>query len=86
MAKVDLENAFHQLALHPECGKLLGMQLAEGGDMYVPKRAVFKGKSSPHLMNSFMAEVKQILDARGIKVVYLTDDIYIRGATYICRP
>jgi len=63
MAKVDLKNAFHQLALHPKCGKLLGMQLAEGGDLYVPKRAVFGGKSFPHLMNSFMAEVKRILDA-----------------------
>jgi hypothetical protein len=48
---------------------------------FVPKRAVFGGKSFPAYMNAFMAEVRQILVAEGIIIVFLTDDIFVSGNT-----
>jgi hypothetical protein len=81
MAKVDLHKAFNQLPLHPDDALLMGMQLEGKDGFHIPTRAIFGGKSFPAYMNAFMAEVRQILAAKGIMVVYLTDDIFVSGST-----
>jgi hypothetical protein len=92
MAKIDLEKFFNQLPLHPDDFGLLGANLSElfdhlGEDDWhyhsdlVSAFAQFGGSPFPAWANGLMSDVSATLRHRGIPNTFLTDDIFICGAT-----
>jgi hypothetical protein len=78
---------FNQLPLHHDDWALLGLFIPaelhpDGEDAeYVSAKAHFGGSSFPAYANALMAAVASILRMHGIPVVFLTDDLFICGAT-----
>jgi hypothetical protein len=79
MAKIDLEKYFNQLPLHCDDHPLLGAFIR--GRSYVSQYAQFGVSSFPAWSNAVMAAVYWILKDMGIKVVFMTDDLFLCAAT-----
>jgi hypothetical protein len=91
MSKADQERYFNQLPLHPDDHGLLGVFVppevhpAEPhrphGATYASGFAHFGGSSFPAYANAIMAAASALLRARGVPNVFLTDDLFLCGAT-----
>lgn len=88
MSKLDLEKYFNQLPLHPDDWLLLGVRIPDDFSdptsplrSYLSAYAQFGGSPFPALANAIMSAVSAILRSHGIPNVFLTDDIFVCGAT-----
>jgi len=79
MAKIDLDKYFNQLPLIPGDYFLLGACL--GGVDYISAFAHFGGAPFPALGNAIMSAVSRILRDNGMPNAFLTDDLFLCGAT-----
>lgn len=91
MAKLDLERYFNQLPLHPDDQGLLGVSLPpvllpSGSDgpadqLFSSGYAHFGGSPFPALANAVTAAASEILRQHDVPNTFLTDDIFVSGAT-----
>lgn len=88
MSRTDLRKFFNQMLLHVEDWPMLGVRLPKdleylGKDLkeWVSMFAQFGGSPFPALANALVSAVSAILRSHGIPNVFITDDIFVCGAT-----
>ena len=83
MAKVDLKKAFFQIPVHPATARYFAMRFEAAGVTVdgVSESATFGGRNFPALCNALLSKARLILRSRGVPIVFLTDDIFLCGAT-----
>jgi hypothetical protein len=83
MAKVDLKKAFFQIPVHPATARYFAMRFEAAGITVdgVSESATFGGRNFPALCNGLLSKARLILESRGVLIVFLTDDIFLCGAS-----
>ena len=88
MARIDLKRFFQQLPLNEQDWPMLGLRLpkdlrhlAEEVETWVSAFAHFGGSPFPAYANGIMSALSGLLRAHNIPNVFITDDVFVCGAT-----